>query len=48
LRAVLVPRPRLEIAELLVVHQVEIGEELDGDAVGVLVTYLLQFNLLSD
>src|SRR4029077_176866 len=37
LRAVLVPRPRLEIAELLVVHQVEIGEELDRDAVGVLV-----------
>src|SRR5262245_23031358 len=37
LRAVLMPRPRLEIAELLVVHQVDVGEELDGDAVGILV-----------
>src|ERR1700716_567731 len=31
LRPVLVPGPRLEIAELLVVHLVEIGEELDRD-----------------
>jgi hypothetical protein len=37
LRPVLVPWPRLEIAELLVVHDVEIGEELDRDAVGILV-----------
>src|SRR6185312_16010931 len=37
LRPVLVPGPRLEIAELLVVHLVEIGEELDRDAVGILV-----------
>src|SRR5262252_3950807 len=37
LRAVLMPRPRLEIAELLVEHQVDVGEELDGDAVGILV-----------
>src|SRR6516165_5976937 len=37
LRAILVPRSRLEIAELLVEHQVDVGEELDGDAVGVLV-----------
>src|SRR5262245_9685591 len=37
LRAVLVPRPRLEIAEILVEHQVDVGEELDRDAVGVLV-----------
>jgi hypothetical protein len=37
LRPILVPRPRLEIAEVLVVHDVEIGEELDRDAVGVLV-----------
>ena len=31
------PRPRLEIAELLIEHQVDVGEELDRDAVGVLV-----------
>src|SRR5262245_53308627 len=37
LRAILMPRPRLEIAELLVEHQVDVGEELDGDAVGILV-----------
>src|SRR6476469_7620879 len=37
LRPVLVPGPRLEIAELLVMHLVEIGEELDRDAVGILV-----------
>src|ERR1700704_4406527 len=36
LRPVLMPWPRLEIAELLVVHLVEIGEELDRDAVGIL------------
>src|SRR6516165_5323147 len=37
LRAVLVPRPGLEIAELLVEHQIDVGEELDRDAVGILV-----------
>src|SRR3981081_349670 len=36
LRPVLMPRPRLEITELLVMHLVEIGEELDRDAVGIL------------
>jgi hypothetical protein len=32
-----VPRPRLEIAELLVEHEVDVGEELDGDTVRILV-----------
>src|SRR6478736_5990940 len=37
LRAVVVPRPRIEVAELLVLHLVELGVELDHPVVVVAV-----------
>src|SRR6202035_3384437 len=37
LRPVLMPGPRLEEAKVFVMHLIEIGEELDDDAVGILV-----------